>query len=107
MIKIYIASAYSIGDVANNVKRQIDCADWLMNFGFAPFVPLLTHFQHLVHPRPYQDWLDLDFEWIKSCDCLLRLAGESKGADLEVEFALKNNMPVFYSVEDILIHYST
>ncbi len=46
-------------------------------------------------PRPYQDWIDLDLEWVKSCDCLLRLDGESKGADMEVALAESLGIPVF------------
>jgi len=96
MIKVYIASPYTIGDVAVNVKRQIDMADRLMEKGFAPFAPLYSHFQHMVHPRPYQQWLEIDLEWIKVCDCVLRLDGESSGADKEVEFAKKIGKPVYY-----------
>ena len=55
MIKVYIASLYTKGDVAVNVKRQIDAAHEVMNNGFAPFVPLYSHFQHMVHPRPYEE----------------------------------------------------
>jgi hypothetical protein len=50
-IKVYIASPYTLGDVAVNVKRQLDCADELMNAGFAPFAPLYSHFQHMVQQR--------------------------------------------------------
>jgi len=79
MIKIYIASPYTIGDIAVNVKVQMDIADELMNLGFAPFVPLYSHFQHIAHPRPYEDWIRVDREWVRVCDCVLRLPGESKG----------------------------
>jgi hypothetical protein len=102
MIKVYIASPYTIGDVAVNVKRQIDCANTLMNLGFAPFIPLMSHFQHMIHPRPYQDWIAIDLEWVKSCDCLLRLEGESKGADGEVAYAKQLGIPVFYSLNELL-----
>lgn len=102
MKKIYIASPYTLGDVAVNVKTQIDAADELMNHGFAPFVPLLTHFQHLVHPRPYQDWVTVDKEWVKVCDAILRLDGESKGADNEVALAESLGIPVFYSIDQVL-----
>lgn len=105
MIKVYIASPYTIGDVAVNVKTQMDTADELMNRGFAPFTPLYSHFQHMAHPRKYQDWLDLDFVWIKSCDCILRLPGESSGAEKEVEFANYNDILVFYSIEDVCQYY--
>ena len=102
MIKVYIASPYTIGDVAVNVKRQLDCADELMNLGFAPFAPLYSHFQHMAHPRPYTDWIKVDLEWVASCHCLLRLEGESTGADGEVAHAEKLGIPVFYSIEEIL-----
>lgn len=100
MIKVYIASPYTLGDMATNVKNQIDVADLLMNEGFAPFVPLFAHFQQIVHPRPYQDWLNMDLEWVSSCDCVLRLKGESKGADEEVKQAQELNIPVFFVHND-------
>lgn len=105
MIKVYIASPYTLGDVAVNVKKQIDVADELILLGFAPYVPLYSHFQHMVHPRPYETWTKLDLEWVKVCDCLLRLEGESSGADKEVEFARKNGIPVFYSFRELIDRY--
>ncbi len=100
MIKIYIASAYTLGDVAVNVKNQLDVADKLMNAGFAPFTPLYSHFQHMAHPRPYTDWIKLDLEWINSCDGLIRILGESTGADGEVDHAQKLGIPVFFATLD-------
>ena len=102
MIKVYIASPYTLGDVALNVKMQIDTAHELMNAGFAPFVPLYSHFQHMIHPRPYDQWLQIDLEWIKVCDCLLRLGGLSTGADKEVEFARSLDKEIFYSIEGLM-----
>jgi len=101
MIKVYIASPYTKGDVAINVKNQIDIADVLMNRGYAPFVPLYSHFQHMAHPRPYQDWIKIDLEWVLSCDCVLRLPGESSGADGEIAHAKKYHIPVYYSIEEL------
>jgi len=105
MIKVYIASPYTKGDTAINVKRQLDCADELMTLGFAPFAPLYSHFQHMAHPRPYTDWIKIDLEWVKVCDCVLRLDGESSGADGEVKFAIENNIPVYYSKTELIKAY--
>lgn len=101
MKKIYIASPYTKGDVAVNVKRQLDCFDELLTLGFAPFAPLYSHFQHMAHPRPYSDWIKLDLEWVDVCDGLLRLDGESSGADGEVKYATELGIPVFYSIEEL------
>jgi len=105
MIKVYIASPYTLGDVAINVKDQLDMVDVLMDKGFAPFAPLYSHFQHMAHPRHYTDWIKMDLEWVSVCDCLLRLPGESTGADGEVEHAAKNKIPIFHSVEELVVYY--
>jgi nucleoside 2-deoxyribosyltransferase len=105
-IKVYIASPYTLGDVAINVKAQMDMADRLMSAGFVPFAPLYSHFQHMAHPRPYTDWIKFDLEWIKVCDCLLKLPEESSGADEEVEYAKKIGIPVFYKINDLLNYYN-
>lgn len=101
MKKVYIASPYTKGDVAANVRFQIDIAEELMNLGFLPFAPLYSHFQHMIHPRPYKHWIKIDLEWIKSMDCVLRLGGESTGADNEVNLAEELGIPVFYSIDNL------
>jgi len=101
MIKVYIASPYTIGDVAVNVATNLRMASDLISLGYCPFAPLLSHFQHMMFPQEYEIWLNLDFEWIKVCDCLLRLEGESNGADKEVEYAKSIKLPVFYSLEEL------
>lgn len=98
---VYIASPYTIGDVAVNVKKQIDTADILIGLGYCPIIPLLSHFQHLLHPRPYEDWIKIDNELVLRSDVILRLDGESKGADAEVKLAILNNIPVVFSLEDL------
>jgi len=104
-IKIYIASPYTLGDVAQNVKRQIDTFNELRNLGYYPFAPLHSHFFHLVYPRGYEDWLEWDFVYLETCDCVLRLDGESSGADREVEHAKMLGIPVFYSIEELVKYY--
>jgi hypothetical protein len=100
-IKVYIASPYTKGDIAVNVKLQIDTVDELMNMGFVPFAPLYSHFQHMAHPRPYKDWIEIDMVWVLACDCVLRIGGESAGADGEVKLAKDNGIPVYYSIKAI------
>jgi len=105
MKKVYIASAYTKGDVAVNVKRQMDIANELIILGYAPFVPLYSHFQHMAHPQPYEVWTKLDNIWVLACDYLLRFDdSESKGADAEVELALANGIPVFRSVQELVTY---
>ena len=99
MIAVYIASPYTKGDVAVNVRESLLAADQLLELGYAPYPPLYSHFWHFLSPKPYETWTALDMEWVKRCDCVLRLPGESSGADAEVELAKANNIPVFSSIE--------
>jgi hypothetical protein len=107
MIKVYIASPYTIGDIATNVRKSLLIANDLINLGFIPFAPLLSHFQHLLCPQPYDVWLKLDMEWLLVCNCVLRFGGESIGADTEVSHAINNNIPVFYSIDEVCDYFET
>lgn len=98
---VYIASPYTRGDCAVNVRNTILMNDELVEAGFLPYWPLSSHFWHLVSPHPYEYWMELDMEWIYRVDYLLRLPGESSGADAEVKFALGLGIPVFYSLEEL------
>lgn len=105
MVKVYISSAYTLGDVARNVRRQIDVAEVLYDEGFLPYQPLLSHFHQMVYPHQYNDWLRITREWLLVCDCVLRLDGDSYGADKEVEIAKKYKIPVFNEVSQIVKYY--
>jgi len=107
MIKVYIASAYVVGDVHDDVRKLcFDCTDELINEGFAPFSPLLFHFQNMIHLQDWETWMMLDMEWLGVCDALLRLPGESIGADQEVEYARDNSIPVFYTINQLIEYYT-
>jgi len=105
MIKVYIASPYSKGNKVKNVKRHMHAYHILTREGFAAYAPLWSHFQHCLFPKDYEEWLKLDLEWLKVCDCVLRLSGESKGADKEVEVAKEMGLPVFNCVVEIENYY--
>lgn len=105
MHKVFISGPYTLGDTAVNVKKAMDLADTLLDLGFAPFCPHLTHFLHINKPRPYEDWLKLDIVYLNSCDAIIRIPGESSGADKEVIFAEKNGIPVFYHLSDLIAYF--
>lgn len=106
---VYIASPYTKGDVGVNTRFQ--CAIWhnLWTDGLVvPLAPLWSHFQHILYPIPYDEWVSYDSEIIPRCDALLRLDSaygaigyfqhESSGADGEVQLATALGIPVFYDV---------
>lgn len=102
MKKVYIASPYTGKDPLESVRNQIIAGNMLLNSGFNPFVPLLSHYLHVEQNRSNEDWLNILTQWLEDCDYLLRLPGESEGADEEIQVATVLNIPVFYSIEDLL-----
>jgi len=103
MIKVYIASPYTNGWHADNVKRQLDAMKILMDNGFVPFAPLLTHFCEIHHGSESLDWFGWELEWLKLCDVLVRIRPDDKdgneipspGSDIEVETAYQNAVTVY------------
>ena len=102
-IKIYIGGPYSKGDTVLNVRNAVMAAEQVLRRGHIPYIPHLTMLWHFISPHEYQFWLDYDIEWLRLCDALLRLPGESSGADKEVALSEGLGKPVYYSVHEIPI----
>jgi hypothetical protein len=103
--RIYVAGPYTKGDVAVNVRNAYEAANRLADLGFAPFVPHATHFWHMLFPRSYEYWLDLDNQFLPCCEAVLRLPGVSSGADKEVQFAGTLGIPVFTEIDSLVEYF--
>jgi hypothetical protein len=99
---VYVASPYTVGDRSANVRKSIEVATQLGDYGYAAVTPLLNHFQDLLFPRSHNFWLDQDLAVVKRVDVVLRLPGKSAGADIEVKTALDAGIPVVYDVAMLL-----
>jgi hypothetical protein len=102
MLVVYISSPYSIGDKQENVKRQMYYSNLLIDAGMCPITPLLNHYQNELYPQEYDKWLSIDIELVRRADVVLRLSGESYGADAEEVEASANGIPICYNVEELL-----
>lgn len=111
---IYIASPYTKGDPCINARFQCEIFDQMLTDGKAwPVAPLLSHFQHSVFPRHYQDWIDYDIAMLPLYDGCVRLNAsypalnyeikESSGADGEVAYFLAAKKPVFFSLQALYV----
>jgi hypothetical protein len=99
---IYVAGPISKGAYWINVRNGVDMGHELMKRGYVPFVPMMDFLMVFAYPETqYEALLDYDFQVISRCDALLRIPGESAGADREIAFAHENNIPVFYTVDDL------
>ena len=101
-MRIYIAGPYTAPDQAVNVRNAILAADQIAEAGGFPFIPHLTHFWHMLCPHPYEFWMKQDAAWLKFCDAMVRLPGDSPGADAEWAEGRKRGLMGFYTVDECL-----
>ena len=93
---VYIAAPYTRPDPVQNTHSVICEVDAMIDDGIVtPIAPHLTLLWHLVRPRPLDFWHAYDLAALARCDAVLRLPGESFGADREVAFAADRGIPVF------------
>lgn len=100
---VYVAGPIAIPEPMENTHRAVKAATVLLDSGVvAPIVPHLTCLWHIITPRDYSVWMAYDFELLARCDALIRLAGQSAGADLEVERAEELGLPVFRDLDEVI-----
>jgi len=104
--RIYIAGPITRGNRTDNFANACKAQESLMACGFAPLNPMLT----MLHPAawviPHEDWMAADLPWVAVADGLLRLPGDSIGADMEVAHAMKLGIPVMYSITEVLTRFA-
>lgn len=99
---VYVAAPYSRPDPVENTHRLIHEVSSIVDDGVVtPIPPHLTLLWHLVLPRPLDFWYAIDLATVARCDAVLRIPGESTGADAEVAFAESEGIPVFYDRESL------
>lgn len=99
---VYVAGPMSKGGLLENVRIAMREANRLVDAGYAVALPHLSVYWDIVHPRSYEAWMDLDLCTIEHCDALVRLPGESPGADREVAHARAHGVPVSLGVDEFL-----
>lgn len=101
-LRVYVAGPYT-ADPEKCTAAAIAVGNELLDAGHAPFVPHLAHYWETLHgARHYEDWMRIDLAWLETADAILRLPGESSGADRETARALALGIPVFDSVQALL-----
>lgn len=100
-IRFVFVSGPLSGDVEENVGMAIKYSSELIDNGYVPITPHLMHYIENYKARYYGVWLNLSLELMTKADAVLRIPGDSPGADIEVREAEKIGIPVFYSIEDL------
>ncbi len=109
--RVYIASPYSAShDRRIAALKSFSAGRDVYEAGGAPLMPLLAHYlaqgdnhdnlfwQKLTH----RDWVEeYCLPWVAVADAVLRLPGESAGADQEVTFAIDTGIIVLYTPNEL------
>lgn len=116
---VYIAGPISHGDLCDNINRATDAFNRLAIAGLAPLCPQWSCFSTGAFVSPtsgkvyakadiagsglaHSCWIEIDLVFVERSDAVLRLSGQSAGADCEVEHARNCGVPVFTSVEEVI-----
>lgn len=124
--RVYIAGPISRGDLMHNVNQATEAFVKLALAGLAPHCPHWFVYSKMCYRNnplelgglpskvlceatvagndamTHDDWLGIDLAWVEMADAVLRLPGESVGADREVEHAKRVGIPVFESIEQVV-----
>ena len=106
---IYIAGPISNGETIGregwipNIIKACEVGARIIELGHVPIVPHLAYYleERAGVEFSYEDWLRVDFGLIRASDALLRMEGESKGADREVAYARQIGRQVFRHIDEI------
>ena len=93
---VYIAGPITIPDPIRNTREAIGIAEHLYTSNICvPLIPHTALLWHLVFPHDNAYWYEYDLHLLIKCDAVLRLDGESHGADAELEVAADIGIPCF------------
>lgn len=96
-LRVYVAGPISTGDTFVNVHRAMAWTRKMVQDGLAPYCP---HFDAFLLAKDsdisWNAYLEWDLEWVAQSEAVFRLAGASRGGDLEVAHAQRMGIPVFY-----------
>ena len=98
---IYVAGPYSKPDPIQNTHNTLQIADKILKLGGTPIIPHLSLLWHLYSPKEYVFWLEYNMEFLRKCQAVFRIQGESYGANEEEKVAHEIGIPIFYNLYDL------
>ena len=104
--RIYLSGPLtSSGNVLENIDAAMKAARRLIDAGFSPLTPHLSYYLDPGEAWSRATWLEIDLPWLECADAVLRLPGESEGADAEVARALELGIPVFRCIGQLVARF--
>jgi nucleoside 2-deoxyribosyltransferase len=111
MRRIYIAGPYSANNIItalDNIREGMRAATEVFLAGYAPFCPWHDmHYNFMLRPGEaisLQAYYDYSLAWLEVSDAMLVIGDyqKSKGTMNEISVALVEQIPVFYSLDELM-----
>jgi hypothetical protein len=99
---IYISGPMTIGDREQNIRNAEEVFKELMLVGYSCICPQLSGRMPGAWDIPHDVWIAQDLPIVGRVDAVLRLPGKSSGADAECSHAQGCEIPVYYSVAQLM-----
>jgi len=119
MKRIYVAGNYSrnkdgsIADVIGvqqNIRAGLITSLKLLRLGFAPFCPWLDFQYGLLDDEPLSKeiYYTYSIAWLEVSDAMLVISGVglNSGVDTEIKRAIELNIPIYHSIDEMLLSES-
>jgi Domain of unknown function (DUF4406) len=101
-LRVYVASPMTLQPI-EGPRAAARAGDLIVNAGHFVYLPQLDRlWAYMTGEKSYDFWIRHDEGWLEVCDAVVRLPGESKGADGEIRFAAARSIPIFIGVESFL-----
>lgn len=98
------AMVYVAGPITSNpfgcVRESVPVFLELREMGLVPFMPQWSVLPEMIEKIDYEVWLEHDFDIIRHCQAIVRLPGDSPGADREGMFGAELGIPIFLWPDD-------
>ena len=105
---IYVAGYYSACPT-QGTANAIKAFDALLAVGWIPLVPHASLVVDMLSPHPPEFWYRYDMALLARCDamyvCEDALTAKSTGVRDEIAFAVRHDIPVFYTVVEAKDRY--
>jgi hypothetical protein len=92
---VYVAGPMT-GNILGCVRESLPVFLELREMGAVPFMPQWSILPGMIEDIDYEVWLEHDFDIIRHCSAIVRLSGNSPGADRECKFATELGLRLFW-----------
>lgn len=101
--RIYISGPITKGDQRQNVANASEVFKELAAMGLAPLCPHWSWFgqEYDGVQLTHEQWMRIDKAWVEKADAILRIPGESDGADQEVAHADDHYVKVLHTMSEV------